>query len=54
VGKIGNGEANYKEVAKSKEKDCRYNLQQLRDFDLDLDKAHNPTVLRFWAKYAAR
>jgi hypothetical protein len=54
VGKIGNGEANYKEVAKSKEKDCRYNLQQLRDFDLDLDKAHNPIVLRFWAKYAAR
>lgn len=54
VGKIGNGEANYKEVAKSKEKDCRVNLQQLRDFDLDLDKAHNPTVLRFWAKYAAR
>jgi hypothetical protein len=54
VGKIGNGEANYKEVAKSKEKDCRYNLQQLRDFDLDLDKAHNPVVLKFWAKYAAR
>jgi len=54
VGKIGNGEANYKEVAKSKEKDCRYNLQQLRDFDLDLDKAHDPVVLRFWAKYAAR
>jgi hypothetical protein len=54
VGKIGNGEANYKEVAKSKEKGCRYNLQQLRDFDLDLDKAHNPTVLRFWAKYGAR
>jgi hypothetical protein len=54
VGKIGNGESNYKEVAKSKEKDCRYNLQQLRDFDLDLDKAHNPVVLKFWAKYAAR
>jgi len=54
VGKIGNGEANYKEVAKSKEKDCRYNLQLLRDFDFDLDKAHNPVVLRYWAKYAAR
>jgi hypothetical protein len=54
VGKIGNGEANYKEVAKSKEKDCRYNLQLLRDFDLDLDKAHDPVVLRYWAKYAAR
>jgi hypothetical protein len=54
VGKIGNGEANYKEVAKSKEKDCRYNLQLLRDIDFDLDKAHNPVVLRYWAKYAAR
>src|SRR4028118_2112735 len=54
AGKIGNGESNYKEVAKSKEKDCRCNLQQLRDFDLDLDKAHDPVVLRFWAKYAAR
>ena len=54
VGKIGNGESNYKEVAKSKEKDCRYNLQLLRDFDFDLDKAHNPVVLRYWAKYAAR
>src|SRR4028118_2335668 len=54
VGKIGNGESNYKEVAKSKEKDCRYNLQQLRDIDFDLDKAHNPVVLRYWAKYAAR
>jgi hypothetical protein len=54
VGKIGNGEANYKEVAKSKEKDCRYNLQLLRNIDFDLDKAHNPVVLRYWAKYAAR
>jgi hypothetical protein len=54
VGKIGNGESNYKEVAKSKEKDCRYNLQLLRDFDLDLDKAHDPVVLRYWAKFAAR
>jgi hypothetical protein len=54
VGKIGNGESNYKEVAKSKEKDCRYNLQLLRDIDFDLDKAHDPVVLRFWAKYAAR
>jgi len=54
VGKIGNGEANYQEVAKSKEKDCRYNLQQLRDFDFDLDKAHNPVVLKYWAKFAAR
>jgi len=54
VGKIGNGESNYKEVAKSKEKDCRYNLQLLKDFDFDLDKAHNPVVLKFWAKYAAR
>jgi hypothetical protein len=54
VGKIGNGESNYKEVAKSKEKDCRYNLQLLRDIDFDLDKAHNPVVLRYWAKYAAR
>jgi len=54
VGKIGNGESNYKEVAKSTEKDCRYNLQLLRDIDFDLDKAHNPVVLRYWAKYAAR
>ena len=54
VGKIGNGESNYKEVAKSKEKDCRYNLQLLRDIDFDLDKAHNPVILRYWAKYAAR
>src|SRR4028119_1229223 len=54
VSKIGNGESNYKEVAKSKEKDCRYNLQLLRDIDFDLDKAHDPVVLRYWAKYAAR
>jgi hypothetical protein len=54
VGKIGNGESNYKAVVASKEKDCRYNLQLLRDFEFDLDKAYNPVVLRFWAKYAAR
>ncbi|MBD0312472.1 MAG: DUF3854 domain-containing protein, partial [Microcoleus sp. T3-bin5] len=54
VSKIGNGESNYKEVAKSKEKDCRYNLQLLKDFDFDLDKAHNPVVLKYWAKFAAR
>ncbi|MEG4246564.1 DUF3854 domain-containing protein [Microcoleus sp. MON2_D6] len=54
VGKIGNGESNYKAVATSKEKDCRSNLALLRDFDFDLDKAYNPVVLRFWAKYAAR
>jgi hypothetical protein len=54
VGKIGNGESNYKEVAKSKEKDCRYNLQLLKDFDFDLDKAYNPVVLKYWAKFAAR
>lgn len=54
VSKVGNGESNYKEVVKSKEKDCRYNLQLLKDFDFDLDKAHNPVVLKFWAKYAAR
>src|SRR4028118_915040 len=33
VSKVGNGESNYKEVVKSKEKDCRYNLQLLKDFD---------------------
>jgi hypothetical protein len=54
VGKIGNGESNYKAVATSKEKDCRYNLALLKDFEFDLDKAYNPVVLRFWAKYAAR
>jgi hypothetical protein len=54
VSKIGNGESNYKEVAKSKEKDCRYNLQLLKDFDFDLDKAYNPVVLKYWAKFAAR
>jgi hypothetical protein len=54
VSKVGNGESNYKEVAKSKEKDCRYNLQLLKDFDFDLDKAHNPVVLKYWAKFAAR
>ena len=54
VSKIGNGESNYKEVAKSTEKDCRYNLQLLKDFDFDLDKAYNPTVLKYWAKFAAR
>jgi hypothetical protein len=54
VSKIGNGESNYKEVAKSKEKDYRYNLQLLKDFDFDLDKAHNPVVLKYWAKFAAR
>ncbi|MBD0298940.1 MAG: DUF3854 domain-containing protein, partial [Nitrososphaera sp.] len=54
VGKIGNGESNYKEVVKSTEKDVRYNLHLLRDFDFDLDKAYNPTVLKYWAKFAAR
>ena len=54
LGKIGNGESNYKAVAKSKDKDCRYNLQLLKDFEFDLDKAYNPVVLKFWAKYAAR
>jgi hypothetical protein len=54
VGKIGNGESNYKEVAKSTEKDVRYNLHLLKDFDFDLDKAYNPTVLKYWAKFAAR
>jgi hypothetical protein len=54
VGKVGNGESNYKAVATSKEKDCRYNLALLKDFEFDLDKAYNPTVLKFWAKYAAR
>ncbi|MEG4446681.1 DUF3854 domain-containing protein [Microcoleus sp. AT9_B4] len=54
LGKIGNGESNYKAVATSKEKDCRYNLALLKDFDFDLDKAYNPVVLRFWAKYAGR
>lgn len=54
VGKVGNGESNYKAVANSKEKDCRYNLQLLKDFDFDLDKAYNPVVLKYWAKYAAR
>jgi hypothetical protein len=54
VGKIGNGESNYKEVVNSKEKDVRYNLNLLRDFEFDIDKAHNPTVLKYWAKFAAR
>ncbi|MEG3959628.1 plasmid replication protein, CyRepA1 family [Microcoleus sp. herbarium2] len=54
VSKIGNGESNYKEVAKSTEKDCRYNLHLLKEFDFDLDKAYNPTVLKYWAKFAAR
>jgi hypothetical protein len=54
VSKVGNGESNYKEVAKSREKDCRYNLQLLQNFDFDLDKAYNPTVLKYWAKFAAR
>ncbi|MBD0312180.1 MAG: DUF3854 domain-containing protein, partial [Microcoleus sp. T3-bin5] len=54
VGKIGNGESNYKEVAKSTEKEVRYNLHLLRDFDFDLEKAYNPTVLKYWAKFAAR
>lgn len=54
VGKIGNGESNYKEVVKSTEKDVRYNLHLLGNFDFDLDKAYNPTVLKYWAKFAAR
>jgi hypothetical protein len=54
VGKIGNGESNYKAVVASKEKECRYNLQLLRDVGFDLDKAYNPVVLRFWGKYAGR
>jgi hypothetical protein len=54
VGKIGNGESNYKDVAKSTEKDVRYNLQLLKDFEFDLDKGHNPVVLKYWAKFAAR
>ncbi|MEG4521135.1 MULTISPECIES: plasmid replication protein, CyRepA1 family [unclassified Microcoleus] len=54
VGKVGNGESNYKAVATSKEKDCRYNLALLKDFEFDLDKAYNPVVLKSWAQYAAR
>jgi hypothetical protein len=54
IASVGNGESNYKEVAKSTEKDCRYNLQLLKDFDFDLDKAYNPVVLKYWAKFAAR
>jgi hypothetical protein len=54
VSKVGNGESNYKEVAKSTEKEVRYNLHLLKDFDFDLDKAYNPTVLKYWAKFAAR
>ena len=54
VGKIGNGESNYKDVAKSTEKDVRYNLQLLKDFEFDIDKGHNPIALKYWAKFAAR
>jgi hypothetical protein len=54
VASIGNGSANYREVANSKTKDVRYNLHLLKDFDFDIDSASDPVALRFWAKYAAR
>jgi hypothetical protein len=54
VASIGNGSANYREVADSKTKDVRYNLHLLKDFDFDIDSASDPVALRFWAKYAAR
>jgi len=54
VGKVGNGESSYKAVAGSTEKDVRYNLRLLKEFDFDIDAASDPVVLRFWAKYAAR
>jgi len=54
VASIGNGSANYREVAASKTKDVRYNIHLLKDFDFDIDQATDSVALRFWAKYAAR
>jgi hypothetical protein len=54
VASIGNGSANYREVANSKTKDVRYNLHLLKELDFDIDSASDPVALRFWAKYAAR
>jgi hypothetical protein len=52
VGKIGNGESNYKEVAKSKKKTAATICRLLKDFDFDLDKGSQPSSSQVLGKFA--
>jgi hypothetical protein len=54
VGSIGNGSPYYREVEAGKDRDIRYNLLKLKEFDFDIDSACDPVAFRFWAKFAAR
>jgi hypothetical protein len=54
VGSIGNGSPYYREVEAGKDRDIRYNIHLLKEFDFDIDSASDPVALRFWAKFAAR
>jgi len=54
VGSIGNGSPYYREVEAGKDRDIRYNILKLKEFDFDIDSACDPVAFRFWAKFAAR
>ena len=54
VGTIGNGSPYYREVSAGKDREIRYNLHLLKEFDFDIDSACDPVAFRFWAKFAAR
>lgn len=54
VAQIGNGSSSWFAVANSKTKDCRYNLQLLKDYEFELEGNFDPIAFRTWAKMAAR
>jgi hypothetical protein len=54
VDTIGNGSPYYREVEAGKDRDIRYNIHLLKEFDFDIDSACDPVAFRFWAKFAAR
>lgn len=54
VGKIGNGEDYYKQLADNRTDDVRLNSRLLQEADFDIDKAHDAIALRTWAKMGAR
>lgn len=57
VSAIGNGSDSLYGLIHSKHKDIKTNVRLLQEFDLfdfDLEEAHDPVMLRTWAKMAAR
>jgi hypothetical protein len=54
VALIGNGSSFSYSVAKSKEKDVRYNLRLLETFGFNYELDFDPTPFKTWAKMAAR